>query len=215
MEITVCGIGEKSFKPNQVVLNITLEKLEKNNKSALEQGELQVYNFLQIMKKFDFKISDFKTLNYNIREEYDYENNKRKFMGVKYSRTLKLSFDYNMSRLANIIEECSNLSYTPKLNIRFNLKNNKQVEAEILKDAYNDALRQAQAIASASGHTIKTCLRTNFAPFNDNFYSKSQFNNEESMYVCRSSGAKESIETNYIPEDITITKEVYCEFLAE
>lgn len=212
MEINVKGEGAKSFKPDQIVFDINVSNVYSKYEEALIKGEESVLEFLNLMKDFGFEFEDFKTTNYQIRDEIEYKGNEHKKVGVRYSRGLNLKFDYDMSKMSKMVEATSKLKNAPKINVRYGLKDTKAAEMELFYDAYHNAKRQAELIASAAGLKVVRCEKTSIEDERRNYYSKTCYS--EKMCIA-SSSASENMAKTYTPEDIVVEQEIYCVFIAE
>lgn len=213
MEIYVSGEGSKSFKPDQIVLNINLSKVCKTNAQALLEGEQIVLNFLNLMQSFDFKKEDFKTVEYIVRDETKYENGKHIKIGVRYSRGLRLKFDFDIEKMSKILSKSAKLDDAPRIRVDYSLKDEKSAKAELFKDAYLDAKMQADMIADAAGLKIIKCLKASFSDDNEGFVARSCF--ERGIAKTSSYDVEELIAQTYTPNDITVRQNLYCVFVAE
>lgn len=215
MEINVIGQGEKSYKPDLIVLDINISNVYKNYEEALAKGEESVLEFLKEMKTFGFEFEDFKTTNYQIKDEMVYKNNEYKKIGVRYSRGLSLKFDYNIKKLSEIVEASSKLKNAPRINVRYGLKDTKTAEMQLFTDAFQNAKRQAEIIANSAGLKVVRCEKTSMEKENNHYYSKTSFNYEDRMMCKASSSASEIMETTYTPQDILVEQQIFCVFIAE
>lgn len=213
MEIYVSGAGEKSFKPDQIVMSINLSKVCKTNAQALLEGEQIVLNFLNLMQNFDFKKEDFKTIEYSVRDEVKYENGKSTKIGVRYSRGLRLKFDFDIEKMSKILSKSAKLDDAPRIRVDYALKDEKSAQAELFKDAYLDAKMQADMIADAAGLKVTKCLKASFSDDNEGFVTRASF--ERGMAKTSSYDVEELIAQTYTPNDITVKQNLYCVFVAE
>ena len=213
MEINVIGQGEKKFKPNQIVMCIRISNVYSNYQKALLNGEENVLEFLNEMKQFDLKIEDFKTVRYNIKDEVKYCNHENKKVGVRYDRELELILDFNIEKMSKIIEFSSKLKNAPNISIKYGLQDTRTAEMELFADAYSNAKRQADLIASAAGLKVVKCIKANVNDSCDNYYSSSGYQCAAMKEGC--SRASEILAQTYIPEDIVVEQEIHCVFIAE
>lgn len=213
MEINVKGQGEKSFKPDQIVIDVNISDVYRSYDDALVKGEECVLEFLNEMKQFGFNFDDFKTTTYNIRDEVEYKNNVYKKIGVRYTRGLKLKFDYDMQRMAKIVEASSKLKNAPKINVKYGLKDTRKAEMDLYADAYENAKFQADIIAKSAGLKVVRCAKAGVEDNENSYHSNTCY---ESVRLCKcSSNASDNMAQTYIPEDITVSQEIYCVFIAE
>lgn len=212
MEINVIGQGEKVYKPDQIVFDIYISNVYKDYEEALVKGEERVLEFLNEMKAFGFEFKDFKTVNYTIKDETEYKNNVYRKIGTKYSRDLRLKFDYDIKKISEIVEVTSKLKKAPRINVRYGLKDSKTAEMQLFTDAYQNAKEQADIIANAAGLKVVRCAKTSMEKENNNYYSGTRYDNCE---MLSKSSASEIMEQTFTPQDIVVEQEIFCVFIAE
>ena len=213
MEIKVKGQGEKRFKPDQIGFDVNISNVYSNYEEALAKGEESVLEFLNEMKAFGFDFEDFKTVNYQIRDEMVYKNNVYTKVGVRYTRGLNLKFDYDIAKMAKMVEVASKMENAPRINVRYGLKDVKTAEMELFADAYQNAKRQADLIAQAAGLKVVRCEKVNIDEDYGDYYSNTCY--DGAMMSKSSSSAGENMAKTYTPDDICVEKEIFCVFIAE
>ena len=215
MEIYVNGKGVKLYKPNQISINFTFEQKENDYDVALDKGTQKVYEYFKLLESLGYEKEQVKTWSFRVTESKIYNESTRKYEkdGFVFKQEASLKFDYDMKKLTKLMEETSKQPNPPTYSIRFDLKDNKQAEEEIIALAYKEAEFQANAVAKASGKEIKECVKISFEPFEHAFMSETTY--ERAMYSkeCASFGSvSERIEQTFVPEDIHVSKTVYCIF---
>ena len=215
MEINVIGQGEKSYKPDQIVFDINISNVYKNYEEALVKGEESVLEFLNEMKAFGFEFQNFKTVNYQIKDETEYKDNAYRKIGVRYIRGLTLKFDYDMKKMSEMIEASSKLKNAPRINVRYGLKDSKTAEMQLFTDAYQNAKKQADIIANAAGLKVVRCAKTSIGEENNNYFSRTSYDHNDKMMSKCSAGASDIMERTYTPQDIVVEQEIFCVFIAE
>ena len=105
----------------------------------------------------------------------------------------------------------------PVYRINFKVKENSELESEVIGLAFKDAEFQASAIAKAAGKSLKGCIKTSFQPFDSDPVSATEYDGVNRRMDCcaKASFNSSSIETVFTPEDVELDKEIYCEFIAE
>lgn len=223
MEILVDGRSVKYCSPDQVEMDINFYVLENDYEQALNSGVKNVEIFMNdVFYKMNFKKEDLKTRSFRVFEstKYDYEKRKNIKEGWVYSQSATLKFDYSVERMAEFMERMSKLESSPKYNVRFSVKDDKQIKKEAIKEAYNIAKEKAEAIAFASGKELVKCTKVEFDSFNELYSSKSslpemvRFNKSSSINE-ENSTAKDMIVNTFVPEDVEITESLQCIWIAE
>lgn len=215
MEINVMGQGEKSYKPDQIVFDISISNVYKNYEEALVKGEESVLEFLNEMKAFGFEAQNFKTINYQIKDETEYKDNNYRKIGVRYIRSLTLKFDYDMKKMSEMVEISSKLKNAPRISVRYSLKDKKTAEMQLFTDAYQNAKKQADIIANAAGLKVVRCAKTSIGEEDNNYYSRTSYEcNDKIMSKC-SASTSEMMAQTYTPQDIIVQQQIFCVFIAE
>ena len=158
-----------------------------------------------------------KTRNFVIREETKFNNMTKNydFDGYSYNQYAVLKFDYDINKMAKMMEEISKLDNPPKCQINFGIKDKKSCKREILSIAYKDAEEQAKAIAEASGKTLRRCIKVDFKPFTTEYVSLSTFNSDIAYEKSTRLSSAAMIVNTFTPEDIELTETLYCLWIAE
>ena len=218
MDIYVNATGKKYYKPNQITLNFDFNCKNNDYETALSFGVENVTNYVLFLEKQGFKKEDIKTLSFRVTESKIYNEVTRKYEkdGYLFQQRANLTFDYNMEKLSKLMEETSKQKNPPVYYINFNLKDDKTADEEILAIAYNEAEFQAQAIAKASGKQLKECVKVSFEPFENVHISPTVYEREGCFAKAAAIGStSEQIQQTFVPEDILVSKKIYCLFVAQ
>lgn len=218
MDIIVEGVGEKNYKPNKITLNFDFKTTKKDYKDALNYGVRYVEKYFELLNSLGFDKEQIKTRSFRVSEDRHYDNKKNDYVfdGYVFSQSATLEFDYDMKKMSEIMDRTSKEENPPIYRISFGVKDDKKVEEEIIALAYTEAEFQANAIAKASGKKVKECVRVSFEPFDTLPVSATRYDTEG--YVTRSKccmNASESIQNVFVPEDVVVSKTIYCQFITE
>lgn len=216
MEIYVVGSASKCFKPNLVKLAFTFKKVEKSYQEALQKGSKEVEEYLSFLIQQGFSKEDFKTRAFSVYEEKKYNEQKKVYEveGYRFTQEATLQFDYNVKKFADILEKNSNLKNAPFCSVKFALKDERKARTELYVDCVNDAKEQAEIIAKASGLKLSKCLKISSQDFDtvlENNFARSGCVEKAMCY----SGASDSIQNTFVPEDICAEQELHAIWLAE
>ena len=218
MEIIVEGLGCKYFTPNQIILNFNFVTKGQSYEEVLKKGSSNVELFINgILLQSGFSKNDLKTRNFIIKEETKYNNETNKYEpnGFSYNQHALLKFDYNKDRLSELMENIATLTNPPTYQINFGLKDEKIAKKEVLKYAYQDAEEQAIIIADAAGKTLKRCIKVDFKPFDTTYISESNLDYSLTTDAKTIRTVSEVISNTFTPEDIKVTENLYCLWIAE
>ena len=219
MDINVNGTGKKYYKPDQITLNFDFNCKNADYEAALSNGVERVTNYLAFLNKLGFKKEEIKTLSFRVTESRFYNELTKKYEkdGFLFQQNVKLKFDYDMEKLSKLMEETSKIQNPPLYYISFNLKDNKTAEQDLIGLAYKEAEFQAQAVANAAGKKLKECAKISFEPFTSALVSPTSFERDMCFKKSEKFGVStsEQIQQTFVPEDILVTKTVYCLFIAD
>ena len=217
MEIIVQGKGVKFVTPDEVVMMLTFTTKGCSYEEVLNLGTRNVQSFVDnLLIPNGFSKEDMKTRNFVIKEETKYNGVTQSydFDGYSFNQYAVIKFDYDINKMAKMMEEISKLDNPPKYQVNFGVKDEKSCRREILFAAYKDAEEQAKTIADASGKILKRCVKVDFKPLTTEYASISTFNSDM-MYEAARLGAAQVIVNTFTPEDIELTETLYCLWIAE
>ena len=183
-----------------------------------------------VLVALDETKENLKTQGYRIQEAYRYSNNKSIFDGFNYSQSAKIKFDYDIKKMASLIELVAKLKNPPSYLITFELKDEDECKNQVLAEAMKKAKTKAEAIASAVDMKLARCLKADFKPFEEVLTSSSRVSGRD--FAMGNTGdlpamprmfqtpqdapsAAENIQRTFTPEDICISETIYCLWQAE
>lgn len=213
MEIIVTGKANEYFKPDQIILNINFYVKENAYEDVLIKGTNNVKIFIdEVLINNGFKNDDLKTRSFIIKEEKKYDNisNNYIFDGFSYNQEASLKFNYDKELLSKLMVDISKLESAPKYKINFGLINEKDIRKNVLTLSYNDALEKATILANASHKNILKCIKIDYK--NDVKYFSQSNLDSELMYARETANTINEI---FTPEDILVSEEIICHFIAE
>ena len=218
MQIVVTGIGELNVTPDQIILDFEFQTLENSYEKSLKNGVKEVENYINLLINLGFKKEDLKTQSFNIHENTIYNSRIQKWEpdGMwDYQQRATIEFNDDLKLLSRIMEETSNLTTYLNYKIYFSVKNKKRVDKELLKLAYEHAEFQAKSIAEAANKkTSLKCTKITYEPFERVYTSRTMFE-KNSFYKEKKSSFESGMERVFVPEDIRLSKTIYCSFEAE
>ena len=223
MDITVKGKAEKKFKPEIVRINLTFNYKDKKYEKSLENGTKMVNEFVdKVLKELNISVDELKTIRFSIVENsiYDPEKRKRVFDGYMFDQTSRFEFDYDVKKMAKFMELVSKMDNPPTYRIGFSLKDEDAKKNSVLQDAIDYAYAKAEAISKACKKELVDLIKLDFRPFDSVMLSSVSELGSNDYALCETSSMKmcsvaSSVEQNFTPEDIYITEEVYCLFVAK
>lgn len=178
--ITVKGTGRVSIRPDYVVLSLDLEAKNIEYDKAMAIAAKQLSELNDTLASIGFEKGAIKTTNFDVRTEYNSyrdkdDNYQRLFCGFTCQHQLKLSFDFDMKRLAETLEAISHCSAQPELSINFTVKDGDAVSEKLLQEATVNARQKAKLLCEASGTKLGQLVTISYNWSELNISSNTQF----------------------------------------
>ena len=228
MQIFVQGYASRDVAPDQITASVTFSLKRDTYDQALAEGVQSVKDYLQFIEEnTDFKASDFKTRAYVIRENFitnhldaksiedlDKKLTKTISDGFTFSQYAFVEFDYDKSRLSQLLVLTSKKPDAPHFHIDFGLKDRSAVQRELLGDAYNAAKAKAESLAGAAGKHLRDCIRVQIDSVDSGGYGAL----DGAVYKSASRAGSDysveqqirTIDETFHPDDITVSKSIDC-----
>ena len=205
--ITVKGTGKVTTAPDLLVIEMNLEvtKPEYEESMRLSAEMLEALRAAVVSAGHDGKL--LKTTNFSVDTKYERyrdknDNYQTKFVGYCCKHGLRLEFDLDMKLLGMTLGAIAACEATPKLSIKFSVKNAAAVSAELLENAIEDARLKAGILAKSAGVDLGAILRIDYNWSEHHFYSETDI--EIVSYLReRSDGAP--MKMDIMPEDINVS----------
>lgn len=176
---TVSAQGVSSIKvtPDEVSVNINIETTNLTAQDAQAQNKIISDALLTALIKLGFDRDELKFVNYNVYQQYDWNNGQQKSTGYTVSQQLVVKTNQT-DEVPSIVDAAINsgalVSY-----IDFEVSDAKQkdIKAQALEEASKDARTKAGAIASGQGKSLGRLVSLQNQDFNYpgplNYYTKS------------------------------------------
>lgn len=208
-KITVKGIGNVKAKPDYIVINLTIDAVDKRYSRAVEIASMRVDELRRSLESVGFPEDSLKTVDFRINVNYEYKYNKKgmseqKPNGFCCVNRLKLDFDFDNDKLVKAVDAITKSVADPKLNLAFTVKDEEAVKDELLKSAGQNARRRAEILCDASGGKLGNLVTVNYNWNEINLLSPSHmcFDNNTTDMVNACCVAAPS---SFVPDDINIS----------
>ena len=178
--IVVKGEGSLSLKPNMVEISLTLESLKKDYEETVKLANQKIEQIQYCLSKIGFKKEDLKTTRFNVNSKYKSVRNENGdytsvFEGFLCNHQLKLKFDFNKEKLAEVLSVIAKSEVDPKFYIAFTVKDSEEVEKELLKDICESARRKAELLCEASNVKLGQLVNIEYNWGEINIYSRTNY----------------------------------------
>ena len=218
MEIRVQGTGKGTFVPDEVNFTIHFKTKGNSYDEVLQEGIYHVERFIEeVLYQNHLKKEDMKTRNFVIKEEQKYNEETRQYEkdGYSFNQIASLVLDYNKEMMMHLLISISKLENPPMCNIHFSIKDKESCRRDLIVKAYQDALKQAMDIAFASSKTLKSCQKVDFTPFTTDYSSPTMLASDNMYRKNANYDMIQAMENTFTPEDIVLTENLYCLWIAE
>lgn len=201
--LKVKGFGEVAVKPEEIAVCLTISQVDKNIQSAISGVELEKRTVIKDAISIGLKKENIIFSGYNVRQEYEYVQNLRKYRGFKVTEIVEIKFDFDTNLLGNLIQTISS-HIAPVLSVHF-LADRKNYEDLLLEKAVKDAESKAKILAKAS--------KTKLKGIKNIFYG---VNDEATVSYRQTEGALRSASFNDMSvDDIEFSESVVVEWEIE
>lgn len=160
--LVVQGTSEISLAPDEVVFNITINRMDKDFAVALDQLNESVNRLKSALAKQDVEEKSIRTVHYNIHENWKYNSGKRYKEGYTATHSLTVHIDFAKKRMKEVYKAIVATGIEVNMNLSFGLKDRKQYEEQLMSEAVRDARRKADVLAEASGVSITGILHIEY-----------------------------------------------------
>ena len=175
--ITIKGTGNVSMKPDLIRLAIVLETTDMDYQVTMDTANEQIESLRAAFALIGFKKEELKTTDFNVRQntEYDHEKRIHVFNGYTCKHSLRLEFDFDVEVLGRTISAMSGSGANPKFTISFTIKDEEKTKEDLLVDAVSDAMKKADILASAAKVSLGQLLAINHSWGELHLFSKTAY----------------------------------------
>lgn len=204
--ITVKGTGRVSAKPDLIVVSMMLETEDKDYGKTMEIAAEKIGLINESLEKIGFQKKAVKTTNFNVRANYENVRDKNGsyktvFKGYVCNHNLKVEFDFDTKRLAEVLSAISACLAKPAFSISFTVKDPAAISDELLKSAARNAKQKAEVLCSASGVKLGELVSIDYNWGELNVYSATEYK-LESRRMMKAEACMANVEIE--PDDIDV-----------
>ena len=192
------------------MISMSLREANEEYDTAMETASRHLDTLQNALKRLGFAKEDLKSSRFDVSTEYNNErdkngNYKRVFVGYVVTLQLKLEFDFNMERLAEVLVAIAGCIAQPELNVQFTVKDKEAVNAALLESACDNARAKAKILAGASGVKLGELLSIDYSWGDRALCSPTRYEMDEAC-MLKASAAPSGMEIT--PEDIKVSDQV-------
>lgn len=207
--ITVKGVGTAKVKPDYIVLSMSLNTTHKDYGTAMDKASEKIELLNKSLEEVGFEKDAVKTSSFDVHADYiskkDVNGNYyRVFNGYVVSHRLKVSFDFDTSRLSRVLRAVADCVADPELSVDFTVKDTSVVNELLLVSATENAQRKAEILCKASNVKLNELVTVDYSWGEINVYSPTKYElDDKCMCDCLPRGI--DIEPEDIKASDTVT----------
>ena len=206
--ITVKGLGKVTKSPDSIIINMKLLSFDKEYDLTMEKATKNLEEINSSLINIGFCKDMIKTTDFNVYTKYNnvrVENTyKYTFMGYECQQALKIQFDMDIKKLANVCSVISKCNAEPEITVHFTIKNPKELNEELLKSAATNASEKAKILCEATGVKLGDLVNIDYNWHDLNTYSNTNYHLEKRCLAA--STMQNNIDIT--PDDIDFSEEV-------
>ncbi len=206
--IGVTGLGRLSVKPDTIQLMLNLNETKESYSQAMEASAQATDQLKAAFIPLGFEGSDLKTGLFSIDSKYesfpdDQGRYQQKFVGFEYDHRLKLEFAADKDKLGQVLTALLRSGVAATFTINYTVKDKEAAQAELLKNAVEDARKKSALLAQASGVQLGKLIHIAYGREEISFRSEAMRGARMTEYAAMS-----SISADIEPEDIPLEESV-------
>lgn len=206
--ITVTGVGSTRVSPDTTVITMVLRSLNKDYAKSVAESAEQLEAVKSALCAVGFRKEDIKTTSFNIVTEHESVrdengNYTEKFKGYSCINNIKLEFDFDASRLSDVVATIASSLSDPQINIRFTVRDSESVKNALLTDAAENARKKAEILASASGVSLGLLLSVDYSFRDRELVSRTEYMMDNGVMAMKASRS-----LDFTPDDISLSDSV-------
>lgn len=151
--IEVLGEGEVTSAPNEVVLNLGIETLDKSLEKAKQENDRRVNEVLRTLRAAGIEDRFIQAAQVSIEPNYDYRPQGRVFLGFTVRRNLMITLR-DLSKLEDVTAKTVSAGITSIFNYEYRSTEMAKLQEQARLKAVDNAASKARALAPALGLTL-------------------------------------------------------------
>lgn len=146
--------------PDLCVATIVVENVHRDRMKAYEKTNEIMAEINKAVKELGIDPKDMKTMQFNVSEQYKYEENNRVLEGYRISNTLRVKIR-DFSKIMPIINAAMTAGASRIENVSFTLENTDDYETQVREKTLKKAQAKAEHIARLMGVTLGKPITVN------------------------------------------------------
>lgn len=207
--ITVQGIGKTRHTPDVTQIDITLKAEQALYEDVIALAQKKLAVLYRSLEEVGFAKEKVKTNDFNITTVTDTVRDesgayRQVAKGFRALQRLRISFDFDMERLGNVLGALSRSLADPEYDVSFTVKDKTALMQAVLASAATDARAKAEILATASGVRLGDLLHIEYGSGDIAMRSPTCYKMRDAAPVALARSM------DIVPEDIDLTETVVC-----
>lgn len=166
--ISVNGAGKVRKSPDLIIVPISISAKTDNYNNTIIMGEKKLNALNAAIESAGFDRKELKTVNLNVMPEYESRrdmngNYTQVFTGYSYNHEMKLEFDFDTKRLAELFDVLRENESEAVFNVSFSVKDKDAIADELLENAALNARKKAETLCRASGVKLGQLVKIDYS----------------------------------------------------
>lgn len=206
--MTITGIGKVIARPNLIWIHMDIVTKDMDYDTAMDQAAIKHEQLRHSLVAIGIDQQDLKTIDFSINTNYITEmdrnaNPRRIFDGYIIHHRLLVELYFDMKLLSTVIDAITDSKSSPEFQLRFTVQDRQQMAQEVLTDAVNNAMINANILARAAGVLLRNIVSMTYGLQNIQPFSPTQLNTAQEPLLHRS-----TIPLDIEPDDIEVSDTV-------
>ena len=205
--ITSQGSAEITSKPDFVQVYVNIETVNDSAQDAKDANAEVSDKVITGLVKLGFDRKDIETENFNIYQDYTWENGRQVSRGWKTTNNLKIkvkNFDQTGKVVDVVVDNKGLIQY---ISFELSKEHENELKAQALEQASQDARTKAEALAKGSGKKLG-----NLVSITSSDYQYYPYRFYESVGVATDEVQAKSAATNIQPTSLTVSANVEASY---
>lgn len=168
--VTVSASGTVRRAPDQAVVSLAVETMEKSARDAAQQNAKRMEAVIRAIRQTGIPAERIRTTSYNLNPEYQYVQptpdrpGEQKLLGYRASNQVEVRVD-SMPRVGAVLDAAIAAGANRALGIGYQLRDPDAARREALRMAVANARLDAEAVAVAAGQQLGPVIQMNVGGF--------------------------------------------------
>ncbi len=151
--IQVTGFAKLEVNNNQGHISTTVSTLALTADEAISENSVIMNNIISELSNAGINNSNLQTSNFSISPKYDWNDNRRVFLGYSVNNSLTITVE-TISNIGPIIDLLVDAGATRIDRVSFRAENTEEIQSQAMVAATADAFKKATVLAQASSVSL-------------------------------------------------------------